>query len=102
MVHINRGKAWSSARRFSIDEGIDRDFGCSSGSRLGGGSSHINTFRILGSTGVVYSAIILARGVTIAFEDALVVGLRAGVVGNSLGIFGAIRGGTVAAQAVVE
>lgn len=95
MTHINRGHAGSSASS-SINKGIDRGLGCSGGSGFGG-SSHINTLWILGSTGVLYSAVILASGVPIAFEDTLVVGFRAGVVGDCLGIFGGIGGDIVAA-----
>lgn len=57
MAHIERGHARTSASS-SIDKGIDRGLRCSRG-RLGG-SSNINTLGILGSTGVLYSAVILA------------------------------------------
>lgn len=99
MAHIERGHARTGASS-SIDKGIDRGLRCSRG-RLGG-SSNINTLGILGSTGVLYSAVILATWVTIAIFDALVVGFRAGVVGDCLGKFAGIGDDVIVAYTVVE
>lgn len=107
MADINRDHARSSASSagisIAIDQGIDRGLGRSSSSSVGGSSSssHIDTLGILGSTRVIYSAVILASGVTVAVENALAVGFRADVVGDCQGIFSGVRADAVAACAVV-
>lgn len=108
MADINRDHARSSTSSagisIAIDQGIDRGLGRSSSSSVGGSSSsssHIDTLGILGSTRVIYSAVILASGITVAVENALAVGFRADVVGDCQGIFSGVRADAVAACAVV-
>ena len=109
MAYINRHHPWSSASSASIsiaiDKGIERGLRCSGGSSVGGSSSsssgYIDTLGILGSTRVIYSAVILASGVTVAVENALTVGSRADVIGDCQGIFSCVGADAVAACAVV-
>jgi hypothetical protein len=100
MAHINRHHTRRGTSS-SIDTGVDRGLRCSRGSRLGGSSGHVDTLGILGAAGVVYSACVLANGVTVATEDALVVGFSACVVRDCLGVFSGVGSYAIIAQAVV-